>query len=126
MTKAACVQKFMSSFGLAAVQEAAFPADPVARPSFPYLTWSASFDALGVEVPVSLSLWYRSEGWVAVNDKMAEISAAVGRGGVFLPCDGGGVWIRRGVPFAQQMGDPDDDMIKRMYINLVAEYITEN
>lgn len=126
MTKAACVQRFMASFGLPAVQEAAFPADPVERPEFPYLTWSASFDALGVEVPVSLSLWYRSEGWVAVNAKMAEISAAVGRGGVFLLCDGGGVWIRRGVPFAQQMGDPDDDMIKRMYINLVAEYITEN
>ena len=75
---------------------------------------------------MTLSLWYRSYSWVEALAKANEISRSIGRSGVILRCDGGGIWIRRGVPFAQTMGDPADDMIKRVYINLTVEYITND
>ena len=40
------------------------------------------------------------------------------------PCDGGAVWLKRAEPFAQSMGDSNDDMIKRKIINISAEYLT--
>jgi hypothetical protein len=43
-----------------------------------------------------------------------------------LPCDGGAVWIKRGSPFAQRIKNTSDDMIKRRYINLSAEFFTED
>jgi hypothetical protein len=69
-------------------------------------------------------LWYRSSSWLEINEKTEEISVAIGRGGVFIPCDGGKVWIKRGTPFAQNMGDESDDLIKRKLINITAEFLT--
>ena len=48
------------------------------------------------------------------------------RGGVFLPCDGGAIWVKKGVPFSQTMSDDNDKMIKRNYLNLELEFLTEN
>jgi hypothetical protein len=45
-------------------------------------------------------------------------------GGKTLPCDGGAIWIKRGSPFSQNMGDPNDDLVKRKYINITAEFFT--
>ena len=39
-------------------------------------------------------------------------------------CDSGAIWIKRGEPFAQNMGDQNDDMIRRKIINLSVEYLT--
>ena len=49
-----------------------------------------------------------------------------GRGGILLPCDGGAIWLKRGTPFSQNMGDESDDMVKRKYLNLVVEFLTAN
>lgn len=32
--------------------------------------------------------------------------------------------LKRGSPFAQRMSDPNDDMIRRIYINITAEFLT--
>lgn len=123
MTKAAAVQEFFSSFGLNAYEENSVPTGEDA-PAFPYLTYSFSTDSLGAQVALSCSLWYRDESWVNANAKAEEISQKIGRGGTFVHLDEGAIWIRRGSPFAQSMGDPSDNMIKRKYINITAEYWT--
>lgn len=123
MTKAEAMHSFFSSFGLRAYEASTVPTGEDA-PSFPYLTYQYAEDSFGNPVALSMSLWYRSTSWAEINAKTEEISARIGRGGVSFPCDGGGVWIRRGSPFAQSMGDNTDDMIRRKYINLVAEYMT--
>ena len=123
MTKAAVIHYFWSSFGLAAYEESSVPTGDNA-PSFPYITYQLVTDGFGRDVAMSASLWYRSESWKPINAKTDEISRDIGYGGKVVKCDGGAVWIKRGHPFAQSMGDTTDDLIKRKYINISAEYLT--
>lgn len=123
MTKEAALHAFYSSFGLKAYEENAVPTGDDA-PDFPYLTYSVSSDSIGTDVALTASLWYRGTSWVQANAKAEEISRRIGRGGKILPCDGGAIWLRRGTPFAQSMGDESDDQIKRKYINITAEFLT--
>lgn len=123
MTKAAALQKFYESFGLPVYEENSVPTGKDA-PSYPYITYNVATDSLGNDISLSASLWYRDSSWVSANAKSEEISAAIGQGGKILPCQGGAIWIKRGSPFSQSMGDPEDDLIKRKYINITAEFFT--
>ena len=123
MTKAAAIYQFWKSFGLPTYEENSVPTGDNA-PALPYLTYQFATDDFGKEVALTSSLWYRSTSWTQANEKAEEVSKAIGRGGKMLPCDGGAIWIKKGTPFAQNMGDESDDMIKRKYLNLVVEYFT--
>lgn len=124
MTKAAALYKFYSSFGIPAYEENSVPTG-ADKPEYPYITYSVATSAFGDgEVALTASVWYRSSSWVEANAKAEEISAGIGRGGKIINCDGGAIWLKRGTPFSQSMGDPDDDMIKRKYLNITAEYLT--
>ena len=120
MTKAAAIYQFWSGFGLTAYEENTVPTDA----AFPYVTYQLVTDSFDREVAATASLWYRGESWTAINSKAEEISAHIGLGGKIIKCDGGRIWIKRGQPFAQNMGDESDDLIKRKYINVVCEYFT--
>lgn len=123
MTKAAALHNFYSSFGLPAYEVNTVPTGEDA-PSFPYLTYDVITDSFGNNVALSFSIWYRGYSWLKANAKTEEISADIGSGGKIVPCDGGAIWIKRGSPFAQNTQDPSDDLIKRKYINLTAEFLT--
>lgn len=120
MTKAAAIYQFWSSFGLTAYEENTVPTDA----AFPYVTYQLVTDSFDREVPATASLWYRGESWTAINVKTEEISQKISRGGKIIACDDGAIWIKRGQPFAQNMSDESDDMIKRKYINITSEYLT--
>ena len=122
MTKAAAIYQFWSSFGLTAYEENTVPTDA----TFPYVTYQLVTDSFDREVAATASLWYRGESWTAINAKTEEISAHIGLGGKIIKCDGGRIWIKRGQPFAQNMGDESDDLIKRKYLNLTFEFFTAN
>lgn len=123
MTKEAALFNFYSSFGLPVHEENSVPTGDSA-PKFPYITYELVTDDFGGEIALTASLWYRSESLVKINSKTKEISTAIGRGGIFLPCDGGAIWIKRGTPFAQSMGDESDKLVKRKLLNLTAEFVT--
>lgn len=124
MTKASALYNFFSSFGIEAYEETLVPTGEEA-PKFPYLTYQLITDSFDNEVLIPVSLWYRSEAsLLALNTKTEEISQRIGRGGVFLDCDGGKIWIKRGSPFAQTMSEPEDNTIRRKYINITAEFLT--
>ena len=123
MTKAAAIYNFWLSFGLQAFDENAVPTGDDA-PEYPYITYELITDSLGNPVAMTGSLWYRGSSWTAPNAKAEEIGAYIGRGGIVLSCDGGGIWINRGTPFAQSMRDDNDDLIRRKIINIQAEYLT--
>ena len=125
MTKEAALYNFWSMFGIPAYEENAVPSGEDGS-EFPYITYQVVTDSFGNDVALTGSVWYRSTSWKEANAKAQEISNMLSRGGVMISCDGGAIWIRRGVPFAQSMGDDSDDLIKRKYINIVAEYITNN
>nr|DAO63073.1 MAG TPA: protein of unknown function (DUF5072) [Caudoviricetes sp.] len=123
MTKAAALHSFFSSFGLTAYQENAVPDEA----TFPYITYTVTTDTFPAgEVALSMSLWYRSPSWTAINAKTEQISTAIGYGGRVVDCDSGKIWVKRGQPFANSMGDNTDSLIKRKLINISAEYLTFN
>ena len=120
MTKAAAIYQLWNSFGLTAYEENSVPDDA----TFPYITYQFATDSFEREITLTASLWYRSESWTAINAKTEEISQKISRGGKILSCDGGAIWLKRGQPFAQNMDDESDDLIKRKYLNITAEYLT--
>ena len=122
MTKAAAIYQFWSSFGLTAYEENTVPTNA----TFPYVTYQLVTDSFDREVAATASLWYRGESWTAINAKTEEIAQYIGLGGKIIKCDGGRIWIKRGQPFAQNMGDESDDLIKRKYLNLTFEFFTAN
>ena len=120
MTKAAAIYQFWNSFGLTAYEENSVPDDA----AFPYITYQLVTDSFDREIPLTASIWYRSESWTAINAKTEEISQKISRGGKVISCDGGAIWLKRGQPFAQSMGDESDNLIKRKYLNITAEFMT--
>ena len=120
MTKAAAIYQFWSGFGLTAYEENSVPDEA----QFPYIAYQLVTDSFDHEAPVTASLWYRSESWTAINAKTEEISQKISRGGKVIACDGGAIWLKRGQPFSQNMGDESDDLIKRKYLNITAEFMT--
>lgn len=122
-TKAATIYEFWNSFEMPAYEENSVPTGEDA-PKFPYITYQLVTDSLGNEVVMSASIWYRGTSWLEANAKTDEISRAIGIGGKVLDCDGGKVWLKRGTPFAQNMSDESDNLIKRKYLNITAEYLT--
>ena len=125
MTKEAALYQFWAGFGLPAYEETVVPTG-VNAPRFPYITYQAVTDSLGNDVAMTGSIWYRSSSWIDINKKTKEISDMIGIRGMTIPIDGGVLWIRRGAPFAQSMGDESDDMIRRKLLNITAEYLTAN
>lgn len=120
MTKAAAIYQFWNSFGLTAYEENTVPSDA----TFPYITYQLVTDSFDREIQLIASLWYRGESWTAINAKTEEISQKISRGGKIISCDGGAIWLKRGQPFAQNMRDESDDLIKRKYLNITAEFMT--
>ena len=120
MTKAAAIYQFWNSFGLTAYEENSVPDDA----AFPYITYQLVTDSFDREIPLTVSIWYRSESWTGINAKTEEISRTIGRGGNIIPCDDGAIWLKRGQPFAQSMGDESDNLIKRKDLNITAEFMT--
>lgn len=120
MNKAEALYGFWASFGLSAYEEGSVPEGA----AFPYITYPLSVGDWGAVVPLTADLWYRTTALGNINDKTGEIAGRIGLGGVKLYCSGGHIHLYCGSPWAQLMEDPDDDMIRRMHINITARFNT--
>lgn len=121
MNKEQALQSFWSSFGIPAYDETTVPDDA----KMPHITYSVITDSLDNVVNLNASLWYYSTSWAEITRKKDEIAEYVGVGGKVIKLDNGYAWLCRGVPFAQRMVDTND-MVRRIYINIQAEFLTEN
>ena len=122
MTKGAALQAFfdgiMTSYAASAVPDNA---------TLPYLTYELITSAWGGgEVGLTVNMWFRTTSEKEPNAAVDKLSKAIGLGGVFLHCDDGVIWLKRGSPWAQSLTDATDKTIKRRYINVTAEYLTLN
>lgn len=126
MTKFQALQKFFSSFGIPAIEENSFYSSET-TPDFPYITYpiQTSF-FLGGECILNPSVWYKSYSWQEPEQKVSEISQAIGTGGKLVPCEDGYIWIQRGEKFCIPMGDASDKFIRRMYLTVTVEFFTTN
>lgn len=118
-TKEAALWQFWNSFGIDGYEENTVPSDV----ELPYLTYQVSTDSRFQEVPLAVNVYYRDNSWLAINDKVSQISAEI-QTGCRLDCMGGWIWLKKGSPFAQNMSDSSDDTIRRKYLNITAEYCT--
>ena len=92
--------------------------------TFPRITYSVSTDSIGNLVILSASLWYNTRSWEDISKKADEIAAAIGYGGKIIKIDNGYLWLTKGSPFAQRMSEPSDKMVRRIIININAEFLT--
>lgn len=121
MDKAQALHSFWSGFGLTAYDENTVPDDAV----MPYITYSSSTDSLDNVVNMTASVWYHSTSWKDISEKTEQIARyIVGMNPPSIKFDSGRLYIAKGNPFAQRMADPNDDMIRRMYLNIQAEYLS--
>lgn len=123
MDKSQALHSFWSSFGIPAYDENTV--DPEA--AMPYITYEVSTGAIGAQIPLSASIYYRSYSWAAIEQKSAEIAARLGYGGVVIPIDNGYVrlWNDHVNTFSTRMYEPADDGVRRIRLSLQAEFITE-
>ena len=120
MTKEAALYNFWSGFGIPAYEENTVPTN--ANP--PYITYQVVVGSFGNGIMLTASVYYRSESWNEINEKTREIQQAMKGNGGSLHCDGGGIRLLPEQQFAQNMVDENDDLIKRKYLNITAEFIT--
>ena len=120
MNKEQALHSFWSGFGVPAYDENTVPEDA----ALPRITYEVSVDSFGGQVSLSASIWDRSTSWISVTEVADAVTQALSFGGRSIPYEGGLLWLKKGTPFAQRMGDTDDS-IRRIYLNVEAEFLSE-
>ena len=119
MTKEQAYHAFLAAFGWPVYDENTVPDGA----SLPRITYSFSDAEFGDPVAMSISVWDRSTSWASVTAMKDQIYNAIGLGGKIIRFDGGYIWVKRGQPFSQRMAD-ENDTIRRIHLNIEAEYFT--
>lgn len=119
MTKEQALHNFFSEFGVPAYLDTSVPSNA----DLPYITYNYAISSIGHPVYTTANLWYRGTSELPINAKAHEISEVVTRGGVFILCDDGGIWITRGSPWCQPVGDSDPTIRRRLF-NFTIEFLT--
>lgn len=121
MDKSQAIHTFWSSFGLTAYDENTVPDDA----EMPYITYNVPTADIDEMVVLNARLWYHSTSWQAISQKAEEIAQYIGEEGhKVMSIDNGFVWFVKGTPFSQRMADDTDSMIRSIYLNVNAEYLT--
>ena len=90
--------------------------------TFPYITYEMYSNTFNGDVTASASVWSRSTSWLTADTITNAIETALKDGGQVLHYEGGIIWVTAGNPFAQNMGDPTDDRIKRKRLSVVLHF----
>ncbi len=120
MNKWQAIHTFWSIFNLPAYDSSSVPDSA----QMPYITYEVVTDSLDNPTFMTASLWYHGTTWEHVSNKADEIAHAIVTMRKPIALDEGYLWIVKGTPFAQRMSDPDDPLIRRVVLNIQAEYLT--
>lgn len=118
---------FWNSFSIPAMDENSVP-DEAMNPNSEnylgaYITYDVTDSGWDEEIPMSASVWYRSDSWKEITEKVMEIGNAISRGGVILHCDEGAIWIKKAPSWAQRMAHEGYGEIRRILLNIEVEYL---
>lgn len=111
------IDAFWNGFSIPAYDENTVPDDA----QMPYITYESSIGGMDFKVPLNGHIYYHSTSWQEISDKAKEISDYL-EGGAGQPYPGGRMWITKRTPFAQRMADPDDPDVRRILIQIEAEF----
>lgn len=109
---------FWSSFGLSVYDETSVPDTA----EMPYMTCEIATAAFDKPIPLSLSLWYYSSSWEKITAKAREIIETIGTH-KSVRYNGGGMNITIPSQDYTRMNDSASDMIRRIVINVMVEFV---
>jgi hypothetical protein len=133
MNKQQAYNSFWNSFGVLAFEENSVPTDEVfeqmiesgaIQSKFPYITYQVIVDDLGNPVYPTASIWDKNTSWERADLLANRISKYINNMGI-ISLDDGGMFITKGTPFSQHMGEDGDTTIRRIVLNLGIEFFTE-
>lgn len=121
MDKSQALHAFWSSFGLKAYDENSVPDNAV----MPYITYQTATDSVGNKLLLNASIWDISTSWAWISQKADQIAEYIGKyGHLSVKIDTGYMYISKASPFAQRMSDESNKNIKRIIIQIQAEFLT--
>ena len=125
MNKAQALQNFWAGFNLPAIDEQS-AYDPATLKKlgidYPYISYEAAVGEFDAPVALSADLWYKSTSWAEIEAKAEQIADTIGFGGTWAHYDGGAIYIARGSPPYQRMPAENPFDIRRIHININAEF----
>lgn len=112
---------FWSSFGIPAYEENSVPEDA----TYPYITFQAAVGGFESIILLNASIWDRTkQGTAFIDAKADEIERYIKNMGC-PRIEGGRYRVYASNTFAQNMGDPDDRLIKRKVLTVNFEFMTD-
>ena len=134
MNKQQALNAFWNGFGVLAFEENSVPSDEViqdliaegkASSKFRYITYQVlTDDFTGVVFPTA-SIWDKSNSWEKADILSNQIADYIQRMNT-IKLDDGRMYITKGSPFAQHMGEEGDPSIRRIILNIGVQFFTEN
>lgn len=121
MTVREALFQFWSSFSVPAYEENSVPSGED-FPGFPYITFPMVESGFGDDSHIFVSVWTRSPSWETAIEITDAVKTRLKDGGTFVRYDGGAVCITKGVPFSRGTGDPNDDQVKRMLLDVTLHF----
>lgn len=118
MDKEQTLNQFWNSFGVPAYDNYTVPDDA----AFPRITYDVTVNDFGIPTSLFASIWDRNTSWGRITELAHEIDSRLSEGGQMVSYEDGALWIKKGNPFQQRMGDPDDT-IRRIIVNIEIEYL---
>lgn len=118
MDNAQALHAFWNSFGVPAYDENTVPDNA----PYPRITYDVVEGSAGASVTSSAQLFDYAKSWATIEGVKQTVNTRLRRGGQAIPTDEGGIWITPGSPFMQRVAG-DNDMIRRILINIDVNYI---
>lgn len=125
MTKAQALYSFWAQFNWVTVDEQSlYDESTMTELGDPtrYISFESAIGEIGDKVTLNADLWHKSTSWATVEQKAEEIYNAISYGGVFVPYDGGAVWITRRDPAYTRMEAAEN--MRRIHFNINAEFLS--
>ena len=113
------LDRFWNSFGIPAYDQNTVPPDA----QMPYITYEAVTAGFEDVIPLAGHIWYYSTSWEDASAKADQIASAVSPFRLVQLGNKEYLFIAKGTPFAQRVPD-ENDSVRRIYINLLAEYFS--
>lgn len=121
MWKEHAIHQFWSGFGLPAYDATTVDDDA----EMPYITYDVSTGSIEDFILLTGSIWYRSISWTTVTQKAHEIEEYLTMmSPPAIKIDGGRAYFTKGTPFSQRIAEPNDDTVRRIFLQVNAEFLT--
>jgi hypothetical protein len=85
----------------------------------PYLTYQVVDTDNSDSTSMQVNIWTRSSSYKELSTLVDKLESKIGEGALINFSEGrGGIILHKGLPFAQNINDPEDLKVKRALINL--------